>query len=55
MDQVGENARRAAVMVDDLAVGLVAWVVPEPGDLRGVGRLASARTRMPEVVRSSAG
>jgi len=26
-------------MVDQLALGLAAWVAPEPGDLRGTGRL----------------
>src|SRR5262250_1863221 len=33
-------------MVDHLAAGLVAWLVPEPGDLRGTNRPAQ-RSIMP--------
>ena len=29
------GARRAADLVDHLAAGMIAWLVPEPGDLRG--------------------
>ena len=46
-------ARRPADLVDYLAAGLVAWLVPEPGDLRGAmptcgnARTCDERTTVP--------
>jgi hypothetical protein len=34
-DGVGGGAHTPADLVDHLAAGLIAWLVPEPGDLRG--------------------
>jgi len=35
MEKVKKNAPRPADLVDHLAAVLIAWLVPEPGDLRG--------------------
>jgi hypothetical protein len=40
------GARVAADLVDYLAVVLVAWIVPESGDLRAAADLLNARTCM---------
>jgi hypothetical protein len=46
MERVRENARRAADLVFYLAVVLVAWILPEPGDLRAAVGLLNARICM---------
>jgi hypothetical protein len=50
-DGVGGGAHTPADLVDHLAAGLIAWLVPEPGDLRGASPTWATLAHMPNRAR----